>query len=87
MPSASIWTSTAKSATACAFRPGRARAKVKITFKRDGISRTIAAGTALTADGEQMYLLEEDVQQTGYEQEIEAGDHLPARQAAQVTAC
>ncbi len=47
-----------------------AQSKVKITFKATGTARTIAAGTALTADGEKMYLLEEDVQQTGYEQEI-----------------
>lgn len=50
-----------------------ARGRVKITFKADGITRTIAAGTALTADGERIYLLDEDVEKTGYEQEVEAG--------------
>lgn len=49
-----------------------ATGEVKINFRASGISRTIAAGTALTADGEQMYLLTEDVHQSGYEQEIEA---------------
>ena len=41
-----------------------ARGRVKITFKADGITRTIAAGTALTADGERIYLLDEDVEKT-----------------------
>ena len=50
-----------------------ARGRVKIAFKADGITRTIAAGTALTADGERIYLLDEDVEKTGYEQEVEAG--------------
>lgn len=50
-----------------------AQSKVKITFKATGTARTIASGSALTANGEKMYLLEEDVQQTGYEQEIIAG--------------
>ncbi len=45
---------------------------IKITFRASGTSKTIAAGTALTADGERMYLLTEDVHQSGYAQEIEA---------------
>lgn len=49
-----------------------ARGTVKISFRASGTARTIAAGTALTADGERMYLLAEDIYQSGYAQEIEA---------------
>lgn len=44
----------------------------QLTFKATGIVRTLAAGTALTADGERIYLLAEDVQQTGLAQEVSA---------------
>lgn len=50
-----------------------AKATAEITFKASGISKTIAAGTALTADGEHMYTLDEDVAQSGYAQVIRAG--------------
>lgn len=49
-----------------------ARSRVKMTFKADGLARTIASGTAMTGDGEAIYLLEETVVKTGYAQEIEA---------------
>ena len=45
---------------------------VEIIFHASGTAKTIEAGTALTADGEKLYLLAEDVQQTGYEQTITA---------------
>lgn len=64
----------------------RARATVEITAKKTGEAKTIPAGTALTADGEQVYLLEEDLVLTGQamtarvgivaEQEGEAGNGL-----------
>lgn len=54
------------------IQAAQATATVKITFKATGVTKTIAAGTALTADGEMMYLLSEDVEQTGYAQEITA---------------
>lgn len=50
-----------------------AKSRVKMTFKADGLARTIAKGTALTADGERIYTLDEDVAKTGYAQEIEVG--------------
>lgn len=43
---------------------------VEITFKASGTKKTIPAGTAITADGERIYLLSEDVSQTGYEQAV-----------------
>lgn len=45
---------------------------VEIKFQASGTAKTIAAGTALTGDGEHLYLLTEDVEQTGYEQTITA---------------
>ena len=45
---------------------------VEIKFRASGIARTIAAGTTLTADGERIYMLEDDVIQTGYEQTVNA---------------
>lgn len=45
---------------------------VEIKFKASGTAKTLSAGTALTADGEHLYLLADDVEQTGYEQTISA---------------
>lgn len=45
---------------------------IEIKFKASGIAKTLSAGTALTADGERLYLLADDVEQTGYEQTISA---------------
>lgn len=45
---------------------------VEIKFKASGNAKTLSAGTALTADGEHLYLLAEDIEQTGYEQTISA---------------
>lgn len=45
-----------------------AEATVQITFQATGISKTISAGTELTADGQQIYLTKEDIRQTGYTQ-------------------
>lgn len=45
---------------------------VAIKFRASGTAKTLAAGTALTADGEHLYLLTEAVEQTGYEQTINA---------------
>lgn len=45
---------------------------VEIRFRASGTAKTLAAGTALTADGERLYLLAEDVEQTGYEQTANA---------------
>lgn len=50
-----------------------ATAKIKVTLKASGIARTIAAGAALTADGEKIYLTTEDIEQSGYRQEVTAG--------------
>lgn len=50
-----------------------AKSRVRITFKADGAARTIPAGTALTADGQRIYLLDEDLEKTGYEQTVEVG--------------
>ena len=47
-----------------------ATCSIEIKFRASGTARTIAAGTALTADGERIYLLREPVEQTGYEQTI-----------------
>lgn len=43
-----------------------ARATVQFTFASSGISRTIEAGTALTADGQRIYLTAADIEQTGF---------------------
>lgn len=45
---------------------------VEITFNASGTAKTIPAGTALTADGERLYLLADDVEQTGYSQTVSA---------------
>lgn len=50
----------------------QATAAAEITFRATGENRTIPKGTALTADGEVLYLLDEDVIQTGYAQVITA---------------
>lgn len=42
-----------------------ATAKVRLTFLASGESKTIEAGTALTADGMVLYLLDEDITQSG----------------------
>ena len=47
-----------------------ASATVEIKFRATGTSGTIAAGTLVTADGERIYSLDEDVTQTGYQQTI-----------------
>lgn len=47
-----------------------ARAMVEIKFRATGTAGVIAAGTAVTADGEHLYSLDEDVAQTGYQQTI-----------------
>lgn len=49
-----------------------ATAEVEITFRATNEMKTIHAGTPMTADGEVLYLLEEDVVQTGYEQVVRA---------------
>ena len=43
-----------------------ATAKVRLTFLASGESKILEAGTPLTADGSVLYLLNEDVTQTGY---------------------
>ncbi|MCE5343401.1 MAG: baseplate J/gp47 family protein [Eubacteriales bacterium] len=45
---------------------------VRITFQATGSAKTIAAGTAMTADGDRFYKLAADVTQTGYAQVIDA---------------
>ena len=45
---------------------------VEIKFRATGTTKTLAAGTALTADGERIYLLVDDVDQTGYDQTVSA---------------
>ncbi len=55
----------------CARIPAKAaEAKIRITFSASGISKTIAAGSLLTADGETMYKTTEDITQSGLVQEI-----------------
>lgn len=49
-----------------------AKCMVEITFAESKTPRTIPAGTALTVDGSRLYLLAEDVQQTGYAQAVTA---------------
>lgn len=46
---------------------------VEIKFAASGTAKTIAAGTALTADGERIYQLISDLEQTGYQQTVSAG--------------
>lgn len=50
-----------------------ARATVEIQFRAGQTIKTIPAGTALTADGERVYALTEDVLQTGAAQTVRAG--------------
>lgn len=45
-----------------------ATATVEIKFRATGTSGAIPAGTAVTADGEHLYALDEEVAQTGYQQ-------------------
>ena len=45
-------------------------ATVEIKFRESGTARTIEAGTLLTADGERLYRLDDDLTQTGYRQTI-----------------
>lgn len=47
-----------------------ATATAEIKFRASGTAKTLSAGAALTADGERLYLLVENVEQTGYEQTI-----------------
>ena len=55
----------------CARIPAAAAtAKIKITFAASGVTKTIAAGSLLTADGEKMYKTTEDIIQSGVAQEI-----------------
>lgn len=49
-----------------------AAAAVEITLRATGRTGKIAAGTPLTADGERMYVLTEDVIQTGYARTVRA---------------
>lgn len=49
-----------------------AEATVEIAFAATGQAKTIPAGTALTADGEQLYLLLADIEQTGQAQTVRA---------------
>jgi uncharacterized phage protein gp47/JayE len=46
---------------------------VRITFQATGTAKTIAAGTALTPDGDRFYKLAADIAQTGYAQVIDIG--------------
>lgn len=56
----------------CVRIPARAATcTVEIKFRASGTAKIIPAGTALTADGERLYLLTENVEQTGYEQSIQ----------------
>lgn len=48
----------------------KAKAKARILFAASGRGRTIAKGSAMTADGEILYLTTEDIIQTGYAQEV-----------------
>lgn len=49
-----------------------ASATVEIEFQETGKAGSIAAGTLLTADGERMYAIAEDVIWTGYQQTVQA---------------
>lgn len=48
-----------------------AQCAIAITFGQSGLGRTIPAGTPLTADGVNIYLLDEDVVQTGLAETVE----------------
>lgn len=45
-----------------------AEAEVEIVFMANMVKKTIPAGTALTADGQRIYLTQSDLEQTGYAQ-------------------
>ncbi len=45
-----------------------ATCSVEITFKATGVEKTLPVGTAMTADGERIYLLAENVRQSGLAQ-------------------
>lgn len=47
-----------------------ASAIIEIKFRATGVAGVIAAGTPVTADGEHLYSMDEDVAQTGYQQTI-----------------
>ena len=56
----------------CFYREAEAAtAPVTITFQATGIAQTIPAGTEMTVDGSVVYLLDEDVQQTGAAQTVD----------------
>lgn len=48
-----------------------ATAEVEIKFAESAQAKTIPAGTAVTADGERLYLLTEDVEQTGFASSVQ----------------
>ena len=50
-----------------------ATSEVEITFRASNEAKTLRKGSALTADGEVLYLLREDVVQTGYAQVVKVG--------------
>lgn len=50
----------------------KAKATIQITFKATGRSDTLAAGEAVTADGEMMYLLDEAIPDTGVARTVTA---------------
>jgi len=50
-----------------------AQATATITFAANGIRKTIPAGTALTADGQRIYVTDRDIEQTGYVQAVSVG--------------
>lgn len=49
-----------------------ATGEVEIRFRASGIARTIEAGTTLTTDGDTLFLLADDIEQTGSEQTVTA---------------
>lgn len=55
------------------IRAAAARATAEITFRATGIAKTIEAGSTLTADGEHIYALDDDVAQSGHAQVIRVG--------------
>jgi phage-related baseplate assembly protein len=49
-----------------------ATSTIEITFRASGVAKTIPTGTALTGDGERIYLTAEDIEQTGLAQTTRA---------------
>ena len=49
-----------------------ATSNIEIVFKATGVDKVLPAGTAMTADGERIYLLAEDVHQNGLAQVVTA---------------